>query len=121
MRGLKLKNTVGLRLTISSYAPTASRTLNCRAVIDANLRDATCSYCDRTNAVDIAAPVEALIQSIASTVGCYFNAPGDAGVPWDEGAFVIESQSTEDVLLSLSLECHDDLYRDIADAFMNDG
>lgn len=92
-----------------------------KSVIDANLADTTCSYCGRTNTVDIAAPVEALIQSIASTVGYHFNDPTDAGVPWDEGAFAIESQSTEDVLLSLPLECHDDLFQDIADAFMNDG
>jgi hypothetical protein len=52
-----------------------------KSVIDANLRDTTCSYCDRTNAVDIAAPVEALIQSIASTVGCYFNVSGQSTPP----------------------------------------
>lgn len=86
-----------------------------------HVAETTCSYCGRTEAEDIAAPLEELMRPIASAVGYHFNDPTDAGVPWDEGSFAIEPTSTEDVLMSLPLECDDDLFEDVAGCFMNDG
>jgi RES domain-containing protein len=85
-----------------------------------HVADTTCSYCGRTENEDIAAPLEELMRPIAGAVGYHYNDPTDAGVPWDEGEFAIEPKSTEDVLMSLPLECHDDLFEDIARCFMND-
>lgn len=57
---------------------------------------------------------------IASAVEYHFNEPADAGVPSDEGAYVIEPTNTEEVLRSLPLECNDDLFKEVADCFVND-
>ena len=82
--------------------------------------ETTCSYCGRTEAEDIAAPLEELMRPIACAVQYHFNDPTDAGVPWDEGAFAIEPTSTEDILMSLPMACDDDLFEDIAGCFLND-
>jgi RES domain-containing protein len=85
-----------------------------------HVAETACSYCGRSETEDIAAPLEELMQPIAGAVEYHFNDPTDAGVPWDEGAFAIEPTSTEDVLLSLPLECDDDLFADVAGCFSND-
>lgn len=69
-----------------------------------------CDYCGRRIRSRSAAPILALMEPIGSTVAYYFNEPTQAGVPWDEGAFVFESTDTRDVLMSISLDCHDELF-----------
>jgi len=91
-----------------------------KSVIADHVAAKACSYCNRTDIVDIAAPLEELMSSVASTLGYYFNEPTNAGVPYDDGAFVIDSTDTEDALLSLPLECDDTLLEDIVGAFEND-
>lgn len=91
-------------------------------VIQSNLSHTTCSYCHRTAQVDIAAPLEALMEPIADTLGYFFNEPSSAGVPWDEGAYAVQPTSTDDALQSLPLECNQGLFDEVcqAIAFYND-
>lgn len=79
-----------------------------------------CDYCGRRTRSRSVAPILVLMGPIGSTVAYYFNEPTQAGVPWDEGAFVFDSTDTHDVLMSISLDCHDELFEDIADSFIND-
>jgi RES domain-containing protein len=80
----------------------------------------TCSFCGGTANEDIAAALEVLMEPIADAVMYHFNDPSDAGVPWDDGAFVVEPTGTDDVLMSLPLECNDDLFEAVAGCFTND-
>ncbi len=91
-----------------------------KGVVQANRCHMTCSYCHRTGQEDIAAPLEALMEPIADTLGYFFNEPSSAGVPWDEGAYLVEPKSTEGALREVSLECDDGLFDEICQAFYND-
>lgn len=90
-----------------------------KEVIRNNLMHAVCSYCGADGNENIAAPLQDLMVPIASAVAYHFNDPTMAGVPSDGGAFIIESRSTEDVLMSLPLDCHAGLFEDVAGAFVN--
>lgn len=85
-------------------------------VIGKNLAKRKCDYCGKRSRRFIAAPVEAIMEPIASAVFYFFNDPTQASVPYDKD-FVIEPTYTKDVLFSLPLNCHDDLFEVIADSF----
>lgn len=89
-------------------------------IIRENVSRQICDYCGRRTRAHSAAPVSALMEPIIKTVLYYYNDPMSAGVPSDEGYFVLEPTDTREVLMSLSFECHDDLFEDIASAFVND-
>jgi RES domain-containing protein len=73
------------------------------------------------NTFPISSANSCLDGTIGSTVSYYFNEPTQAGVPSDDGAFAFDPTDTRDVLMSISLDCHDKLFEDISDSFINDG
>lgn len=81
-----------------------------------------CNYCGRRTRSHSAAPVAVLMEPIASAVFYYFNHPADAGVPYEssEGGWLLDSTDTGDVLESLGLDCHPDLFEKIANSFVYD-
>lgn len=92
-----------------------------KSLIEDNCVADTCDYCGRESDEPIAAPTEVIQEAIVSAVYYYFNDPTNAGVPWDEGASAIDPTDTADVLMSVGLECHDDLFEAIEGAFTNWG
>lgn len=88
------------------------------------IRDAasepSCDYCGRSADEPIAAPVEVLMEPIAFAVNRSFGEPGEAGVPYDEGEYVVGSTDTGDVLMQLEFDCHESLFEDVAAAFDNE-
>lgn len=76
----------------------------------------TCSYCGRRRQ---SAPTEVVVEAVASAVSRFYSEPTEAGVPYDRG-FLIESTSTQNVLLGLPFHAHDTLFEDVVDAFHND-
>ena len=93
-----------------------------KEIIRDNACQRECDYCGRRTRSHSAAPVLELMEPIASAVFCYFNNPTDAYVPYDsgEGGWLLDSTDTGDVLESLGLECHPDLFEDIAKSFVHD-
>lgn len=79
----------------------------------------TCDYCDRQSDAPIAAPTEVVMDAVASAVRYYFNEPADAGVTYEGGEPAIPVVDTGEVLMSIDLNCHDDLFLDIENAFIN--
>lgn len=96
-------------------------------VEDAYLREAIasaacekqCSYCGRASVEVIAAPFDTVMELVASAVHYYFSDPNHAGLPYDEG-WIIPPIDTDDVLMSIGLECHEGLFEDIRDSFNTD-
>lgn len=80
-----------------------------------------CDYCGRDAEEAIAAPVEAILDPISYALFSHFAEPGAAGLPRDSGEWIGEEQiaDTYDALLSLALNCEDDLFEDIAESFHN--
>ncbi|WP_455279066.1 HEPN-associated N-terminal domain-containing protein [Cupriavidus necator] len=91
-----------------------------KSVIAANVTSHTCDYCNRTAKELIGAPVACIQEEVANAVDFFYCEPTAAGVPYEtrEGGWQTELRSTTDVLMSLSLDCHDDLFRDIEEAFL---
>lgn len=87
-------------------------------VISQNLVASECDFCGASSDEDIAAPVEVLMPSLAGAVHHFFNDPTSAGVPWDDGP-VFEGEGTIDMLMSLPLECNDELFEVVSAAFTN--
>lgn len=81
---------------------------------------AKCDYCGRISADPIAAPVEEIMHTIGETFNKYFAEPGAASVSSDGDKWVIEPISTFDALMSLPLNCHEDLFNDIESFFHED-
>lgn len=77
-----------------------------------------CDYCDNCTSSYSAAPVEVIMPAVASALGYFYAEPTVAGVPY-EGGWVLETTDTEDALLRIPLNCHDGLFEDIVDAFLN--
>ena len=90
-----------------------------KSLIEDNCEANTCDYCGRESDEPIAAPTEIIQAAIARAVYYYFNDPASAGVPWDEGAPAIEPTYTADVLMSVGLECHEDLFEAIEESFVD--
>lgn len=76
-----------------------------------------CDYCGNRTRAFSAAPVSALMEVISNTVFYYFNEPASSGIPWE---LMGEPTDTHDVLMELGLECNDQLFEDLANAFVND-
>lgn len=90
-------------------------------VIRENACQRMCDYCGHRTRSFSAAPVEVLMEPIARTVFFYYNDPTDACVPYDGGCFIFDPTHTDDVLMELGLECNDELFNDISEAFVNFG
>lgn len=76
-----------------------------------------CDYCSGRGK---AAPVESLMDAISSALLNEFNDFERAGCPYDSEMPEIATDSTEDALASIPLECNEYLFEDIARAFLND-
>jgi len=76
-----------------------------------------CDYCGRQTEAYSAAPVVVLMEPIAHAVLYYFNDPTQAGVAYD-GEWMATLVGTHEVLSTIRLECDDQLFEDIADAFV---
>jgi RES domain-containing protein len=91
--------------------------------LKSEIRSATtanrCDYCDREAAEPIASPVGVVQSRIGETVTNFFGEPTGAGCPYDQG-WIIEPTDTEDVLLTIGLDCNDALFADIKESFTND-
>lgn len=81
----------------------------------------TCDYCGEQADTEIAAPVEAIMPAVMGALTHYFAEPAAAGVPYEsaEGGYCIEPTDTADALMSLPLECDDELFEDIVAAIFN--
>jgi hypothetical protein len=92
-----------------------------KAVIRENACCRECDYCGRRTRAHSAAPVDVLMEPIGNAVFYYFSDPTDGMMPWDneEDDWLFSSTSTEEVLTSLSLDCDDQLFQDIANAFVH--
>lgn len=93
-----------------------------KKVISNNLEVTTCDYCEKESATEnIAAPVGEILEPIANTLFYYYNDPTNACVPRDSGDWAFDIDiDTNEALLSLGLECHDELFEVISNAFFND-
>lgn len=93
-----------------------------KQIIRDNACQRECDYCCRRTRSHSAAPVEVLMEPIASAVFHYFNNPTDAYVPYEsrEGGWILDSTDTGDVLQSIGLDCHPDLFEEIAKSFVYD-
>ncbi|EKD40798.1 MAG: RES protein [uncultured bacterium] len=84
-----------------------------------NLTAKTCGYCGKSGEEDIAAPVSAIMESIAQGLSCRFVDWHDADFPdecdWDEE--FAKLPTTEEALRKIPLEGRGDLLRDVAVAF----
>lgn len=109
------------------YAPDTYVCADCvedvylKSLIENSSEVSTCDYCGRKSDEAIAATTEVIIKAIADTAYYYFNEPANSGIPWNEGAPVIDTIDTGDVLESIGLDCHDGLREDIVAAFCNWG
>ncbi|MGZ4968699.1 MAG: HEPN-associated N-terminal domain-containing protein [Methylobacter sp.] len=82
-----------------------------------------CDYCGRRTRKHSASPVAEIMETISTTVLTWFNKPEDAGEFWDseDDSYFSgdEAIDTREMLKSL-LDCNEQLFEDIADAFIND-
>ena len=86
------------------------------AILESSDASTVCDYCGNGPA----AHLSALLQPISQTLNRYFQHPDEAGVPRDEGDWVISPMDTLDALMLLPLACNDDLFEDLSNAFHND-
>lgn len=91
-----------------------------KMIISGNLAKRKCDYCGKGSRGYIAAPVDSILGPVASAIYYYFNDPVNGGVPYDEGLVFDATHSTGDALYSIGLECHEQLFDDLANSFRND-
>jgi RES domain-containing protein len=91
-------------------------------VIKENSCRIECDYCGHRTRAHSAAPVAVIMEPIASAVFYYYNSPLDAMMPYDseEDDWLVSSTNTQDMLMSLPLDCDEQLFEDIAGAFVHD-
>lgn len=91
-------------------------------IVNLNLSSTCCSYCNKHKETFLATAVENIMPHIANTFFHHFADPSSAGVPRDSGEWVGEELFTDtvDAFLSLGWVCHDELFEDVCNAFMND-
>lgn len=65
--------------------------------------------------------VNVLLEAIYLTVDAYFNEPNDAGVPFDEGEYLVEPWSMGEIFEYFCLEERPELLQDLIDADTYDG
>lgn len=78
-----------------------------------------CDYCGRKG-TECAAPLENMVEAVADTLTYYFAEPTEAGVPRDDGEWLIEGASTQEALDDLGLDGQHDLIDDIVNSIYND-
>ena len=76
-----------------------------------------CDYCSKRTRSHSAAPVAILMEPIARAVFHSFDDPTQAGVAY-EGGWMAPLVGTHDVLMAVRLDCHEQLFEDIAQAFV---
>jgi RES domain-containing protein len=91
-----------------------------KKIIRENVCQRECDFCGHRTRSHSAAPVVVLMEPIARAVFYYFNNPTDANVPYEssEGGWFLDPTDTSDVLESLGLDCHPDLFEEIAKSFV---
>lgn len=92
-----------------------------KSVVSDQASEMQCDYCGRDSQTAIAAPLSAILEPISAALLKYFAEPGAACLPRDSGEWVGEEDitDTQDALLSLPLNCDEELFEDIAGAFHN--
>lgn len=92
-----------------------------RKLVRGDLIACACDYCGRRSRSPIAARVNVLLKAIYPAVAAYFNEPNDAGVPFDEGEYLVEPWSMDEIFESFGLEELPELMQDLIDADTYDG
>lgn len=88
-----------------------------KALIRQHANRRQCEYCGARTRSHSAAPVAILMEPIARAVFHYFDDPTQAGVAY-EGEWMAPLVGTHDVLMAVQLDCHEQLFEDIAQAFV---
>lgn len=86
-----------------------------KSVIQDNLTENSCSYCDSSEAAD----VNELLPYITDTINYYYADPASAGVPRDSGEWVCSDESflnIEEILCELGLDANEDFIADLCEA-----
>ena len=93
-----------------------------KSEIQASASNNICDYCGAKSADPIAAPTESIMTHVAAAFFSEYADPSMASVPYAEGEYLFSGAMTDtgDALMSLPLECHDDLFEDITGSFLND-
>lgn len=78
-----------------------------------------CDYCGR-NGVACAAPLESVVEVVVDTLTYFFAQPAEAGVPRDNGEWLIDGTSTQEALDDLGLDGQPELIDDIVNSIYND-
>ncbi len=93
-----------------------------KSEIRASVSNKVCDYCGAKSADPIAAPTESIMTHVTEAFFSEYADPSMASVPYAEVEYLFSGSmtDTEDALMALPLECHDDLFADIAGAFLND-
>lgn len=91
-------------------------------IVEESAIETECSYCHETSDSPIAAPVENIMDYVASAFFRHYAEPSGAGLPRDSGEWVGEEliTHTEDAMLSFGWGCSDELFEDICSSFYND-
>jgi RES domain-containing protein len=92
-----------------------------RKLVRDDLTACACDYCGRRSRSPFAASVNVLLEAIYPTVDAYFNEPNDAGAPFDEGEYLVEPWSMEEIFESFFFEERPELMKDLIDADTYDG
>jgi RES domain-containing protein len=92
-----------------------------KGLIESDADSTSCDYCGNEGEVVIAAPVEAIMPAVMGALTHYYAEPASAGVPYEtaEGGWLFEPTDTADALMSLSLQCNDELFEDVVAAISN--
>ncbi|MBK1718856.1 HEPN-associated N-terminal domain-containing protein [Thiocystis violacea] len=90
-----------------------------KSLIEHSSEPGACSYCTCNSESPIVAPINVILPVIARTISAYFKEPADAGVPRDGGGWLVDPIETREALFHLGLECNEDLFEDLAEAFIN--
>jgi RES domain-containing protein len=86
------------------------------ALIRPNASALRCDYCGTNWLFALAAPASIVIEAVAHTVRAFYADPTEAGVPYD-GGFAFESMNAREMLYGFPLECSDNFFEALADAF----
>jgi hypothetical protein len=90
-----------------------------QSLIEDNLSDEYCSYCDSGDQALLSAPVDSIMEAIAVALHTYFSSPESSGLPRDGGGWLIDPIDTDEALFELPLEGNQDLIEDISSSFVN--
>lgn len=89
-----------------------------RELITRNADECVCSYCHEVSDEPIAAPVDAILEAIASALHYFYAEPSAAGVPYENG-WIFDPIHTADALMGIPFDAQPDLFEDVAGAFDN--